>query len=488
MSGLIERSPNYFCTWATQNVYAGEEVAAKGYFPGDQGARNARNCLNETLVFGPNGWSEFYSGVRQDLYFLFDDGWDVPYGIHPDKNLPAFGSLFPDAERFPSCTGTPTEKLATLNRMVCSRGWRGAGLWIAAQAYGESAEHPFSLNEQKAYWRERLVWSRDAGINFWKVDWGYHGAQTEFRRMLTELAWEIHPALLIEHSIGSSPLNAPEADGRFHDDGRVREILKFSAVARIYDLLPPLTIAPALDRAVYFLRHARNCIVNIEDEVMLGAVLGCAFGIMRSPAIMKDTTWGRPDEPGALIDVERAIRWQRITPAWTATQEEQIFTSEECLADSWRFAPGSTWLADIWNQTVTQRAPAIVSRNMPLPKIVAHETEVPFVVSSCAPSGNLSFGILPRYSPAGPYTPEISLITNMMNTAGKKIGIFGRLRSLIIKTPSRPAVLIGQDLLSDTTVDLNRFLICRDDDVIIDGACFDQLRSQPGDGIMLELQ
>src|SRR5271165_4075006 len=78
---------NYWCTWGTQNLGRddGTPLTAE-QFEGDQGALLARDCLKAETIFGPDGWAvTLYPEIRSDLYFVLDDGWDVPYGADSGK-------------------------------------------------------------------------------------------------------------------------------------------------------------------------------------------------------------------------------------------------------------------------------------------------------------------------------------------------------------------------------------------------------------------
>ena len=115
-AGASALGPNYWCTWATQarmlnaNVEAGEIK-----FPGDQGKPGVRDNLNEEVLFGKNGFANvMYPELRADLFFLLDDGWDVPYGINPYAHTAKFGSLNLNPDRFPSFKGSPGERLRQL--------------------------------------------------------------------------------------------------------------------------------------------------------------------------------------------------------------------------------------------------------------------------------------------------------------------------------------------------------------------------------------
>jgi len=122
------QTPSYWCTWAVQNYSLGkddlgEQPMDARAFEGSRGARLARTKLNEKLVFQHPGWiTNSYSKVCGDLYVVFDDGWDVPYGVHPQEEQWRFGSLELNEERFPSCSGTPKERLRRLNEKVRAAG------------------------------------------------------------------------------------------------------------------------------------------------------------------------------------------------------------------------------------------------------------------------------------------------------------------------------------------------------------------------------
>lgn len=92
---------NYFCTWSVQNYLYG---CGKADFQpeeaeGATGAAHARANMNLENLLGEQGWARrFYPTARGQLYFLLDDGWDVPQSA----DARWFGSLIPDAGAFPA--------------------------------------------------------------------------------------------------------------------------------------------------------------------------------------------------------------------------------------------------------------------------------------------------------------------------------------------------------------------------------------------------
>lgn len=183
---------NYYCTWNAQNCARPDAVLEPSaeVFLGADGAKKARDYLDEDSIFGSGDLAGQFAPVRDQLYFLLDDGWDVPRGTHPvnDAAIESFGSLELARDRFPSFPGTPAQRLRGVNEALKARGWRGAGLWVSAQACGEGFVSGFWSREKSAeYWRTRLRWSREAGIGYWKIDWGCRQFDPQWRQLLEEL-------------------------------------------------------------------------------------------------------------------------------------------------------------------------------------------------------------------------------------------------------------------------------------------------------------
>src|ERR1700733_5906723 len=70
--------PNYWCTWAAQNYMYGQNLPEVDpeVLEGDSGSRLAHNAMSEETLFGRAGWvTNFFPRIRNDVYFLLDDGW-----------------------------------------------------------------------------------------------------------------------------------------------------------------------------------------------------------------------------------------------------------------------------------------------------------------------------------------------------------------------------------------------------------------------------
>jgi hypothetical protein len=488
----FSKAPNYYCTWSTQN-YGRDDAdmeADIAIFEGDQGAKKARHFLNESIVFSAGGMIDQYDSVRGDLFFVFDDGWDVPYDVHPNTQRYQFGSLELDEERFPSAKGSPMERLKWLNEKVKSFGWRGAGLWVAAQAQGEGKDG-FLLNhsELEQYWRERARWSFEAGIEYWKVDWGVRSSSIDFRAMLTRIAREEAPGLIVEHGRGCGPLNdsdtpwdkIPESGaGRFHTWGNVLsealQMIAYSDVLRSYDVTMPLSTVSTLDRVASLLQRANinneaQGLINCEDELYLGSALGCSVGIMRSSLFkaIPGLNYDPRNTAKSTDEAIRSVRWQRLAPAYRADQEK-VLLSNDILEDKWRYSQGETWATWLIGKEIMQACPAVVSRGIELPK-VSCSGEPPFVVASRNPNGAVSIATLPRtFTDKGINTPDAT-VEVMVGNSTFPIGIFGNYATLILQFEYsvEEKRVWAQDLAASKAEDITERIIKKGNRLFISG-------------------
>ena len=102
-------APNYWCTWALQNyIYGqGQETIDLNEIEGNIGAKHGRTHLNEDLLLRKGGWAKkLYPSIREDLFILLDDGWDVPINTPVDSKS-FFSSFYLDEEKFPSFVTSP---------------------------------------------------------------------------------------------------------------------------------------------------------------------------------------------------------------------------------------------------------------------------------------------------------------------------------------------------------------------------------------------
>ena len=457
---------NYFCTWMTQNR-VGEEVdrlrLKDPAFTGDQGSRSAREQMNEEFIFGKDGVVHLLENVRSSLYLLLDDGWDVPYGTNPAMQISLFGSLEINEERFPSLTGNPAERLRQMNERVIAAGWRGLGIWVSPQRKGMQRDDKVSLDEMRDYWRERLEWSKFAGVRYWKVDWGML-SMAEYRKCLTELAAEVYPELYVEQARCSAPVNGeigtervrfsegPQAEGtaRNYADSRV---------FRSYDVTDDyLSATTTLDRLSFLLTRERGGFINCEDELYIGAALGCSVGVMRSRFGAEGFRFCR-----RLQEIDAAVRWLRLAPPFCGGT---YLESSSLLYDSCYFNKGDTWYSPAREKTVTQAAPAVMARNTPLPEVTAGEN-APFVIASLNPAMAYSIAAVRRFCHLA--DTEAPKITCRIGKA-ERIGIFGNFASLTFKHDAPPTRVTAECLFGTSTVDVTQRVLQSDGTIVVDGA------------------
>jgi hypothetical protein len=467
-------APNYWCTWAAQNYMYGHGLAELDpkILEGDSGGSLARSSMNEDLLFGKNGWAaEFFPKIREDLYLLLDDGWEV--GGTATFEL--------DAKKFPSFTGNSSDRLRKLNDAVRSAGWRSTALWCRNTPGGD-ADH--RLEEV----------SQVAGIPYWKVDIG----DPSFN--LIRLRDQTRIPLTFEHVHGEVPLNGDgRRDGRFGSQpwgSRRLAILQNTDIYRTYDVTSILSLPTTLDRVAEMLKGAEghpeiHGLLNVEDEVYVGAVLGCTIGVMRHP--MRGL---RPGDDADLFfngprlaknrmdEVVRALRWQRIARPFSPGKG-YVRTSKEVLTDSWKFERGQTWQNDLVGLEARQGAPACIARNIALPEIEANG-EKPFVFAAAFPNGALAVAAQERTRVGrGWYMPDCEVKLSVSNMRGP-FGIFGDFNRLTFSFDKllQNRRILGQDLAGNQSVDITDSVLIRGKEISIPGSLIRRIglqNSTPGD-------
>jgi len=468
----IGENLSYFCTWATQNR-VGERNAnvqiTSGAFTGEQGASHAREQMNEEFLFGKEGVAYLWEDVRSELYLILDDGWDVPYGIDPATQLSLFGSQIINEKRFPSLTGSPAQRLKQMRERAVAAGWRGLGIWVAPQKAGmERGEH-ISFADIRTYWQERLEWSKYAGVRYWKVDWGMLSAP-EYRKCLTDLAAEVYPELYVEQAKCTYPLNGVLGTEQIrfanspNQAERTARVYEESRVFRSYDVTDDrLSATTTLDRLSFLLSRERGGWINCEDELYIGAALGCSVGIMRSHFGSEEFGFCR-----RLQEVNAAVRWLKIAPPFAGGSYTE---SEKLLYDTCHFEKGDTWFADAHGKTVTQAAPAVMARNTPLPEVKAGDS-APFVIASYNPVGAYAVAAIRRYQ-YGDHTdaPDVTCFVGACNT----VGIFGHFASITLRTEQAVTRVMAQSLLDMHEWDITSDIRIIDGAIVIDGTLLTSL-------------
>ena len=503
-------SPDYWCTWGAQN-YATDTLSVK-HTLALGGHSVTAGYLTEKNVFGENGWSDAFPDIlKQDLILLFDLGWDVPAELKFENAQWELGSLLVAEDKFPSCTGSSEARLKKLNDLVLNAGWKGTGLWLPSHPFGDQKDGITMADDKiENYYRDGLTASKDAGIKYWKIDYGFRGGDLKYREMITRKVEEYAPGMYVEHGRGGGPLNDEECPWdtkNFHkigsyrtwDDGLVLqkavEIAKITHVFRTYDITQQLSIPTTLDRVAQILAElsgsGEKVIINCEDEPYLGTVLGCALGILRHPdnIEMPGYNYDPFDFKDRIDEVTRAVRWHRIAPAFGAGQTNNILDTV-MLADSWKFQPGDAWATWVTGREVIQIAPARVARGMEFPDVKC-EGDPPYVICSKHPNGAIAVGTLPRISAEKEIYYPLADITIHMEDASNPVGIFGRFKSLTIDFPDETDFKIdrvyGQDLAGESAIDITGMINLQSGQMIIPGEVIDKIgRSAASEGNLSE--
>jgi hypothetical protein len=438
------KAPNYWCTWATQNYMYGHGLRSldAAVLEGESGGDLARSAMTENNVFAERGWAEsFYPQIRNDLFFLLDDGWES--GGTATFEL--------DTTKFPSFSGAPPERLSKLNRAVQEAGWRGAALWCRNTPDSGRAHRLESL-------------SGSAGVQYWKVDLG------DPTFSLVRLRDQIHIPLTFEHVHGELPVNGDwHKDGRFGAqqwDSRRMTILRNTDVYRTYDVTSILSLPTTLDRLAAMLEGADGhpevkALLNVEDEVYVAAVMGCTMGVMRHPLVgMRpgedpDLFFNGPRQTKRRLDeVVRALRWQRIAPPFSPGSGK-IAIDKEVLMDSWSFEQAQTWQKELVGATVRQGAPARIARNMDLPQVKV-KGDKPFVFATRFPNGAVAIAAQERTRVGEAwYMPGCDVTLSVTDAPGP-YGVFGHFDSLTLAFDKAPRGkrILAQDLAGDKAIDI----------------------------------
>ncbi len=448
-----DTSPDYFCTWNIQ-----------GYYSSYASSRIQRDALRESQVFGTGryqNWIGQYPAVQQDLYFLMDEGWDLPE--EQINVLPA---------RFPMYAApSQPESFEKLSDAVKKKGWRGLGLWMRADAKTDD------------FWTQRLKWMQTSGVAYWKVDYGTNSRDAVWRRHLTEMGRQTAPNLIIESAM-------------------IPQSITWADTYRTYDVDAVLSIPQTLGRVAQELNYSAvppaKGLINCEDEVYLGAALGCSYGVMRH-SFAGPLPDGRQDFAFPPVtrdlkqcteEVVRAVRWHRLAPAFAVGANEATISPEK-LTDHWVFQKDESWRIAAGKEE-SEAAPASVARGLPLPQVtLASGTVKPFVVASRNPNGAVAVATLGRtLCPSAAdrqwITGEVADVTLQAGPNSGPVGIFGRFHSLTLVFDSSVAGqrVLAQDLAGTAPEDITRLVHILGGRLTIPGTVIDRVgrsAAAPGD-------
>jgi len=497
---------NYWCTWYAQNYW----IQRGGEITDFEGINNpnAREELTYEAVFNEkDGWASTYlPRGRSDFFFLIDHGWQTK--VAAERTVPGaapFFSLQIDARDFPKYAGvSPRESLRLFNEDIKGLGWRGLGIWVRGNVPAEAA-------------RTFVAWSKYAGIEYWKIDGGGTKHFYSFKAKQ-----EIYPELQLEYITGSNgPLN-PNWDkpgllaySSVYDIGGPRQkamlaVLQNTDTFRTYDAAPILVTTTTMRRTHDILKQTQNdpryrAVLNLQDDPQAAAGLGCLISSKRHPNYMERTYKGKDLHhqirgkrmiQKRMNEIERFGRWQRIAPAFAAGVGSYKAADFD-LIDRYRHTESDTWFKPCWGKMVHQSAPAVMARNMPLPKVVV-EGDAPYVMASTYPNGPVAVATEGRVKPEDQWYHPCARVTVRIADAAQPIGVFGHYRELVLQfaeSIEQAKNIWVQDLLADRATDITGKVKIRGGTLTIPGTLIDQIGTSAGDagdisvpGLVLKIQ
>lgn len=447
---------SYICTWWNQSS-AANALGLTG-----TGLSDWRDALNEDALFEREDlYHHAPREVRGDLVFLLDDGWDVP-PVTPgdDEHRSLHGSLDPDPEKFSRYGDDAPSRLKAISDKVKEMGYAGLGLWVSPQ---KSTLRGYDSVDDRTYWETRAKWSRDAGVLYWKVDWGLNDASDDYRQLISECVHKIYPDLLCEHAVVQKPCTHNSGSDTFLEDrlARVKRQMTFSDVYRTYDVIDPFEHVCTLQRAHEVLLSADEpCLfgrglINGEHLYSICAGLGLAAGIMNYS-----------------IDALACINWHRFAPP-AGIRDLSYLHSENDLYDSLFCESELCGWAPCLGRTVVEKAPAIMARGCPLPEVAPVFETAPFVCASKDKStGAYCVASIKRtVDPVqNAHFPADVTVTGADLYA--PIGVFGIFNSLTVKFLSRipeGTRVLSQDLTGCEAFDVTALVKFDGDSMTLDG-------------------
>lgn len=419
---------NYYCTFNSQGVWGVDRKIAS--------IVEIRNRINSAFLFGKDGVLEAHDKIiRGDILVLLDDGWDVPPGIsHNEQNCGLFGSMIVDDKKFPEFAElNPYDRLKSIAEKIKSMGYAGLALWVPANHFGEAYNENREkyMKDAEDFWTERAKMCAYADVKYLKVDWGYHGRDVEYRKIITDKMREFSPNTMIEHVIGifDQPYDPDPEIQNGKDFAKFMELAKdtveISDFYRTYDVLEDLSEATTLMRIAKLIDIKAESdeeykgIINVEDNPVIAAALGMTMGIMRH------TNKPRYD------DVVNSLIWQRIAPPFKFEPSDFKY-SENLVCDSYEFNGNPDEWPYIGHEIIKQYAPAVISANAPLAEVSYNDDYMPFVLNSRNKiTDAYTVAVIEINKNNKKYTPLADISVSCTNPDAP-IGFFGKVRTLTV--------------------------------------------------------
>jgi hypothetical protein len=327
-----------------------------------------------------------------------------------------------------------------------------------------------------------------SAVSYWKIDYGNNGRDEAWRKHLTDLGRQHAPNLIIEAAM-------------------VPNAITWADTYRTYDVDPILTIPQILGRVAQLLEFQAippaKGLINCEDEVYMGAALGCCYGVMRHefagnlPSGRQDFAFPpvNRDLKRCIDEVTRAVHWHRIASAFAVGANDAAIDPEK-LKDNWSYQKDESWQkASSAGASRSEEAPARIARGLPLPEVVLKSGNVvPYVLASRNPNGAIAIATLGRtVCPSATdrewITGENADVKLQVGQYTGPIGIFGRFHSLTFVFDQgvnlkSPVKIVAQDLAGETPVDITSAVHVVDNQIEVPGDLIDRVglsAATPGD-------
>ncbi len=409
---------SYLCTWAVQEKLARKTTLVDGP---DVPSRQRLALCDKFLFSEDSLYHTVPREQRSSLYLVIDDGWDVPGGTHPEDGRAPFGSVIADPIKFPYADDD-VERLKILVQKAKDLGYAGLGVWIAPQIPFEKEDA--TMEDAEAHWRSAAARCQAAGVRYWKVDWGKHAFRRPYIEMMTRVAREVAPDLLLEHAHDQAPFKGAKSP----DDEKVKIMCENAYVGdfyRTYDVQPPFRESETLCRLnamlckvdpKQFLFGSRG-MINVESAPVIAFGLGCNLGIMKTE---------ESDE------VNSTLSWQRLCPPFGMT-EGAYHHSERYVADRFYFAGHIAWWIRRKDEVFSLKVPAVSSRNTRLPEV--EEMEEPPIIMACCSPETKAYSIAAMHRVVDPNARLVVLadVKAFPESVTAPIGVFGCFKSLTLE-------------------------------------------------------
>lgn len=318
---------------------------------------------------------------------------------------------------------------------------------------------------------------------------------------------EIYPELVLEYITGSGGNINPKWNQALasypsvYDFGgqlqkAMLNMVQSVDVFRTYDASPLLMTSTTLRRTHDILKQTQQqpkyrAVLNVQDDCNVSVGLGVLVASKRHPNMGERTYKGKDLHhqlsgprlmQKRMDEVARFGRWARIAPAFPAG-EGTYLSSENELIDQCEYTPWDTWARHTYGKMVSQSAPAIMARNMPLPVVETQGAYAPFVCASTYPNGATGIAAEGRVSPENRWFEPRAKVTVQIKDASKPIGVVGRYEELVLEFAEdldQVQHIWAQDLLADKSEDIKSLVKTQGASLVISGELIDRIGLSAG--------